>query len=71
MAYFFFFVSLINLPVYLFLWYSNDATPTTLGDTLARLSLGSVSANAASCNSMNYASSTTIKIQCQNKYGQL
>jgi hypothetical protein len=68
---FFLMISLLNLPVYLFLWFSNDTIPTTMGDLMARLSLGSISQDTTKCSSMNYASSTTLKIQCPNKFGRL
>lgn len=39
---FFFLIAVLNLPVYLFLWFSNDTKPITIGDILGKLSLGGI-----------------------------
>lgn len=69
---FFFIVSLLNVPVYMFLWYSDGGSVhATIGDNLAKLSLGSIGTSTTGCNYMNYASSPTFKIQCKNKFSKL
>lgn len=42
LAWFFLLVSILNIPIYLFLWNSNDTIPITIGDVLAKLSLGGI-----------------------------
>lgn len=68
---FFFVISILNVPVYLFLWFSNDTTPITLGDYMGKLSLGGITQTQTKCDSMNYASTETVKIQCNNQISQI
>ena len=68
---FFFFVSILYIPVYLFLWFSDDTIPGTFGDVLGKMTLGSVGKSSTTCNFMNYAKVTSIVIQCPNKLGKL
>ena len=68
---FFLIVSILNIPVYLFLWFSNDTIPITVGDILGKLSLGGITQSQTMCNSMNYASAETLKIQCKNKISEI
>lgn len=68
---FFFLVSVINIPIYMFLWFSDDTFPITVGDYLGKLSLGSITQSKAMCNSNNYAATDILKIQCRNKISEL
>ena len=58
----FLFLSVINIPIYLFLWFSNDTLPITVGDYLGKLSLGGITQSKTMCNSQNYASSDKLVI---------
>lgn len=68
---FFFIISLLNIPVFMFLWHSDDRMLMSLPEVLAKLTLASLNPHSVSCNKFNYVTKTQLKIECPHKYDKL
>jgi hypothetical protein len=68
----FFFLTVINLPVYLFYYSSNDYEVQNIPiDFFPKLSLGNIGQAENSCSSANHVTSSEISFTCSSNFAKL
>lgn len=71
-AWLFFFLSILNIPVFIFFYESNDAEIISVPmDYFAKLSLGNIGQAENACNQMNYATDREISFTCSSSFAKL
>lgn len=64
-------LTLVNVPVFIFFYASNETVPQVLTDYFMKLSLGNIGQAEISCTSLNYATSEDLKLSCSSNFAQL
>ena len=62
---------LINAPVYLFFYASNEDQPTRVQDFFMKVSLGNIGGLQSSCVSLNWATTVDVSLSCGSKFSEL
>lgn len=67
----FFFLTILNLPVYLFYYQSNDYAVQSTIDFFPKVSLGNIGQAENACSSMNYVTDKKVSFTCSSNFAKL
>ena len=71
LAWLFFILTILNFPVYVFFWESNESAVHAPQDYFAKLSLGNIGQTEFACSAMNFQLQRVISMSCSTNFAQM